>query len=106
MKNRDVTAVAGFILLGVLVIYVTVRGLWRVLLLSILYPWDVAIGTGSVSSAASSNIVTPNTSAGPTPKPTPKPTTSSTPAPSSTSSSPTFSLPSLSGLLVKGVTLN
>ena len=98
MKNRDVTAVAGFILLGVLVIYVTVRGLWRVLLLSILYPWDVAIGTGSVSSAASSNIVTPNTSAGPTP--------SSSPAPSSTSSSPTFSLPSLSGLLVKGVTLN
>ena len=51
--RADPTTVAGYILAGVLVIYVTVRGLWRPLLVSLLYPWDIAGGSAATGSGTS-----------------------------------------------------
>lgn len=48
------TSVVGFVLLGVLVIYITVRNLWRPVILSLLYPWDVQLGASPTSTSATS----------------------------------------------------
>lgn len=62
MVKKDITTTASFVLLGIFVIYVTVRGLWRPLLVSLLYPWDVQLGStanaGPLLGTAAQNLKT------------------------------------------------
>ncbi len=53
MKNTDAATGSILILVGVLVAYITIRGLWSLVILSLVYPWDVELKSG-VSAPSSS----------------------------------------------------